>query len=209
VNPPIGLLLERAHPRPEDQLELEQWHAEVRLPALRAVAGGAAVRLAPRESADTARVIVVDVIGRGVAEALASARAGLDPALVSRFDVEQFGYELIFHAGRNERPPEARSLVVAQTAIRPEWEAEYNAWYNTEHVSGLVQVPGCYRGRRFRDAERPHCYVALYDIEHPTVIEVEAHVALRNTPWAYRILPRFKREFVRYCWITEVLGAES
>jgi len=31
-----------------------------------------------------------------------------------------------------------KRMLVAQTAIRPEWEAEYNAWYSTDGVELLA-----------------------------------------------------------------------
>src|SRR5262245_29618910 len=115
MEPAIGVLLERANPQAGDLASQDHWYAEVRLPALREAAGGASLRLAPREAADDARVAVVDVVGRSVPEALAIARAGLDTQAAERFGLALFGYELIFHAGRSERPTEARSVLVAQT----------------------------------------------------------------------------------------------
>jgi hypothetical protein len=114
--------------------------------------------------------------------------------------VRTFGYGALFAAGVAERPAAARALLVAQTYTRPEWAAEFNDWYNLEHVPGLVQIPGCYRGRRFQSVEDRRHFVALYDLADPDAIAVEAHWALLRTPWANRILPRFDREFVAYCW---------
>lgn len=53
----------------------------------------------------------------------------------------------------------------------PKWgqEAEYNAWYDGEHLDDVLDVPGFLSARRFRIANprstAPHRYLALYEIE--------------------------------------------
>src|SRR5688572_23148964 len=48
----------------------------------------------------------------------------------------------------------------------PEAEADFNAWYDEEHVPALAAVPGCLAARRFRivngASEGNHRYLALY-----------------------------------------------
>jgi hypothetical protein len=50
-------------------------------------------------------------------------------------------------------------------------EAEYNKWYNEQHIPDVLNVPSFVAAQRFRLAEaqmsdtNPHRYLALYEIE--------------------------------------------
>jgi Domain of unknown function (DUF4286) len=50
-------------------------------------------------------------------------------------------------------------------------EAEYNEWYNTQHIPDVLNVPGFVAAQRFRLADEqmsdqnPLRYLALYEIE--------------------------------------------
>jgi hypothetical protein len=52
-------------------------------------------------------------------------------------------------------------------------EAEFNEWYNGQHVPDVLNVPGFVSAQRFRladaqfggEASRTHKYLALYEIE--------------------------------------------
>ncbi|MBO0730067.1 MAG: hypothetical protein J2P57_12465 [Acidimicrobiaceae bacterium] len=53
-------------------------------------------------------------------------------------------------------------------------EDEFNRWYDDEHAPARLKVPGITTGRRYRaseDGEDPRGYVALYDLEAPSVLE--------------------------------------
>jgi Domain of unknown function (DUF4286) len=50
-------------------------------------------------------------------------------------------------------------------------EAEYNEWYNKQHIPDVLNVPGFVAAQRFRLADKqmgdtnPYRYLALYEIE--------------------------------------------
>ncbi len=46
---------------------------------------------------------------------------------------------------------------VVETDVLPEHEAEFNRWYDDEHLPGLAAVPGTARASRYRnpDGESP------------------------------------------------------
>jgi hypothetical protein len=59
-------------------------------------------------------------------------------------------------------------------------EAEYNRWYNEQHIPDVLNVPGIVAAQRFTLADaqmgdkNPHRYLALYKIETedlPTVLK--------------------------------------
>ena len=45
-----------------------------------------------------------------------------------------------------------------------EFEEEFNAWYDTEHVPERLGIPGFESGLRYVSADRPRRYLALYDL---------------------------------------------
>jgi len=75
----------------------------------------------------------------------------------------------------------------------PEAEADFNAWYDQEHVPALAAVPGCLAARRFRivsgASDGNHRYLALYHLASTEVQVSEAWKKAVDTPWTHRIRP--------------------
>jgi hypothetical protein len=80
---------------------------------------------------------------------------------------------------------------VVATDVEPEWEAEFNDWYDTEHMPGLAAVPGNVRCARLRRDGSPR-YHACYDLASPQVLERPEWLAVRHTEWSARVRPRFR-----------------
>src|SRR6185436_6740866 len=60
-------------------------------------------------------------------------------------------------------PPDAGGLLLNAMNVTPAYDAEFNEWYDKEHIPALTAVPGVLCARRFRatdDSNRK--YVALY-----------------------------------------------
>lgn len=89
-------------------------------------------------------------------------------------------------------PSEAAAFhYVVETDIPPHAEADFNAWYDTEHLPGLARVPGTVLARRYRRDTGGPRYIACYDIQAPEVLERPEWLAIRHTPWSARIRPLF------------------
>jgi hypothetical protein len=80
---------------------------------------------------------------------------------------------------------------VVETDVEPDHEADFNAWYDEEHLAGLAGVPGTVSAARYRDAQGSPRYHACYDLEHLDVLGCPAWLAVRATPWSDRVRPRF------------------
>lgn len=81
---------------------------------------------------------------------------------------------------------------VVATDVEPGWEAEFNDWYQAEHMPGLAAVPGSVHCARLRSVDaRPH-YHACYDLVSPRVMERREWLAVRHTAWASRVRPHFR-----------------
>ena len=78
----------------------------------------------------------------------------------------------------DELPPDnAGGLLLNAMNVEPEAEAEFNEWYNNEHIPALAAVPGVLCARRFRATSANRRYVALYHLASP---EVQATPAWKN-----------------------------
>lgn len=88
---------------------------------------------------------------------------------------------------------DAHALLIASMNIAPAIEAEFNEWYNTEHLPQLAAVPGVLAARRYRatDTESERRYVALYHLRDAAVSRSDAWAKAANTAWSDRMRPHF------------------
>jgi antibiotic biosynthesis monooxygenase (ABM) superfamily enzyme len=103
-----------------------------------------------------------------------------------RFDGEQT------LPGDADSPANAGGLLVNAMNVAPEHEAEFNEWYDNEHVPALAAVPGVLSARRFKDPTGTHRYLALYHLKTPDVTTGQAWKSAASTPWTERLRPHFK-----------------
>jgi hypothetical protein len=81
----------------------------------------------------------------------------------------------------------ASALFVAIGDVPAPHEAEFNHWYDEEHLPLLAKVPGVLRARRFLDPEGKPRYVAIYDLADARAPDHGAWQEAISTPWARRI----------------------
>jgi hypothetical protein len=88
----------------------------------------------------------------------------------------------------------AKGLLAVWTDIAPEIEAEFNAWYDTEHIPERLAVPGFLSGLRYRAVEGEPKYLALYDLVDENVLKSDAYQKLLRpgTPWTRRVAAHFR-----------------
>lgn len=88
----------------------------------------------------------------------------------------------------------AAAMLFFAMNVAPEAEADFNDWYNQEHVPALAAVPGCLTARRFRIhhavSEGNHRYLALYHLASPEVCSSGPWKKAVETPWTQRIRPQ-------------------
>ncbi len=94
--------------------------------------------------------------------------------------------------GDADSPPGAGGLLVNAMNVDPEHEAEFNEWYDHEHVPALAAVQGVLAARRFRDSKGTHRYLALYHLRAPEVTTGQAWKDAADTPWTRRLRPHFR-----------------
>lgn len=83
-----------------------------------------------------------------------------------------------------------QAVLAVRNGIDPATEADYNAWYQREHVPERLAVPGVPRARRYRAVEGSPRYAALYEAATPDVLTSGTYRAqLANpTEWTRRAL---------------------
>lgn len=81
-------------------------------------------------------------------------------------------------------------VIIVVLKPRPEFEDEFNDWYNTEHVPTLVKVPGIIQARRYVE-ESSRSYLALYLCTSVDVMQSDDwRVAVKRTPWTERMVAK-------------------
>jgi hypothetical protein len=79
------------------------------------------------------------------------------------------------------------------TNIPDDAEADFNRWYDREHVAERVGMPGFLFGRRYRAAaDAPLRYLALYGTESVEALSSPGYIAAlsQQSPWSQRCLAR-------------------
>lgn len=81
---------------------------------------------------------------------------------------------------------------VVETDVLADREADFNAWYDEEHLAGLAAVPGTIRAIRYvRPGANPR-YGACYDLAMREVCGSPAWLDVRATAWSSRVRPAFR-----------------
>jgi hypothetical protein len=80
-------------------------------------------------------------------------------------------------------------------SAQPEHEAEFNRWYDREHMRERVEVPGFLSAQRYASTgDSPWRYLALYETEALDVFTspVYRKALADQTPWSKSILAKFR-----------------
>ena len=108
--------------------------------------------------------------------------------------------------------PKQKGLLLVMCDIAPEHEAEFNRWYDEEHIPERLSIPGFLSARRFRAIEGGPRYLALYELENPDVLQTEAYkrwLGPDETAWTKRMQALFRNDrFVRNVYV-EILARDK
>lgn len=96
-------------------------------------------------------------------------------------------------------PATAGGLLLNAMNVVPDFEAEFNDWYDTEHIPALSAVPGVLCARRFRGTSGNRKYVALYHLAAPEVQESAEWKKARVSEWTSRLQPQFRDHLRLVC----------
>ncbi len=84
-------------------------------------------------------------------------------------------------------------LLSVWNRIAPEHEAQFNAWYDEEHLDERLAVPGFRSARRYRAVGETYAYAALYELDTPEVLQSADYLRLLAHPTARTraVMPHF------------------
>jgi hypothetical protein len=77
-------------------------------------------------------------------------------------------------------------LLMLWTDVDPEFEAEFNRWYDEEHIHHLLSVPGFLSAGRYVALRGGPKYLAMYELEDVSVLRTAAFlddVRFKPSPW--------------------------
>ena len=195
---PMGLLLAGMNYSPVSEEEFNDWYDTEHVPERLRVKGFVNAQRwlgaeDPRDSIATYDLDLLDVLATPAYTSIAG--ANLSPwskrvtgrvRRICRLEAEQT------LPGRQAAPENAGGLLMNAMNVAPEAEAEFNKWYDEEHIPALAAVPGCLCARRFRTNGGTHKYLALYHLTEPEVQASPAWKKAVDTPWTAKVRPHFR-----------------
>src|SRR5215468_3829040 len=83
------------------------------------------------------------------------------------------------------------ALLMVWSEVPAEHEAEFNRWYNEEHLAERMSVPGFLSAARYEAVKGGPKHLACYELASPVVLETDAYRRVRDnpTPWTRRCSP--------------------
>jgi hypothetical protein len=83
-------------------------------------------------------------------------------------------------------------LLMVWTDVPADKEAEFNRWYNEEHLAERLAIPGFLNGARYEAVKGGPKHLAVYELESAAVMESPAYkkAQANPTPWTQRTGPQ-------------------
>ena len=83
-------------------------------------------------------------------------------------------------------------LLMVWCDVPADKEAEFNRWYNEEHLAERLAIPGFLSAARYEAVKGGPKHLAYYELESVAVLESEAYQKVSNNPteWTRRIGPQ-------------------
>ena len=90
-------------------------------------------------------------------------------------------------------------LLFVASDVDPADDADFNRWYDTEHVEERVRIPGFLSGARYFSLEGGRKYLGLYRTRSLAVFGSPGYRAAfeKQTPWSVANLDRMRRPIAR------------
>jgi hypothetical protein len=204
---PKGLLFASFDVSPAHEDEFHDWYDLEHIPERLRVPGFLNAERWIADDNPKIAVATYDLESPAVMESAPYCAIGYDNASVWTKRVTKIAKRILRFTGEQVRPGDlvapsgAGALLVASMNVDPAAEAEFNEWYNSEHLPQLGAVPGVLAARRYRaeGRESERQYLALYHLRDVGVSRSESWAKAANTPWTERMRPHFRNALVLRC----------
>ena len=103
------------------------------------------------------------------------------------------------------------ALLVVLTDVGPEHDAEFNSWYNEEHLPERLSAPGFLDAARYEALRGGPRYLAVYELESVDALHTEEYMRMSNNPteWTKRMSPNIVGQGTVRNVYTQIYPAES
>jgi hypothetical protein len=190
---------------PEHEPELNNWYAEEHLPQVLALPGFVRARRYRVADAPLKYLAWYETADESVEAGPDFQRVVTQPTPWSQRmrtlygdRRERMNFELSCEVGETPRA-DAPWLYIVHTDIPEEVVAEYNEWYDREHLPRLVTVPGVLRARRYTAVAAHPRYLTAYELSDPGAFESSEGLKARKTPWTEKMRSLFQNTRRRMC----------
>ncbi|MDP9899981.1 DUF4286 family protein [Variovorax ginsengisoli] len=105
----------------------------------------------------------------------------------------------------------ANGLLFVASDVDADDDADFNRWYDQEHVEERVRIPGFLSGARYTSLEGGRKYLGLYRTQSLAVFRSPDYRAAfeKQTPWSVANLDRMRQPIRRVCAVRAVTGLGS
>ena len=89
-------------------------------------------------------------------------------------------------------PKKGTALLMVWADVPADKEAEFNRWYNDEHLAERLAVPGFIDAARYEAVKGGPKHLAVYELDGTAVLESPEYkkVSANPTPWTQRSGPQ-------------------
>ena len=103
------------------------------------------------------------------------------------------------------------ALLLVFTDVDVEHDAEFNAWYNEEHVPERLSAPGFLDAARYEALRGGPRYLAVYELESADALQTDEYLRLSRNPteWTQRMSPNVVGRGTVRNVCTQIYPAES
>ncbi|HBE9179715.1 hypothetical protein D3C73_380440 [compost metagenome] len=102
-------------------------------------------------------------------------------------------------------------MLFVATDVAAQDEADFNQWYDREHVEERVRVPGFLSGTRYQALQGGRKYLGLYKTASLASFTSQAYrnAFTQQTPWSVACLGKMRDPMRRVCTVEAVTGQGS